>query len=253
MSVKYLSISEEAEINLLNRVTHTVTISQLLSLATQVLAQWVHRVAVVAGVVVGSTRTDFLSSKLMSVLLLFIFCRCQQQRTMRETSKPHGGKLITSNLSNMKSESVSCSVVSDSSCRPPASSVHGILHSHSMEWVAISLSKEFSLQTCLLHCKQVLYCLSQEYPNLGYLNLAFILPTWRGQQFFFFFFFLSCFIYFLKNNNPYFASKETEEQKSEQSECHTVLEKVLNEFLKQKEPVSSSTLYYSSASWWLRR
>lgn len=67
MSVKYLSISEEAEINLLNRVTHTVNVSQLLSLATQVLAQWVHRVAVVAGVVAiyRSTYTDFLSSKLM--------------------------------------------------------------------------------------------------------------------------------------------------------------------------------------------
>ena len=179
MSVKYLSVSEEAEINLLNRVTHTVTISQLLSLATQELPQWVHRVAAVAGVVTiyRASHTDFLSSKLMSVLLLFIFCRCQQQRTMRETSKPHGGKLITSNLSNMKSESVSGSVVSDSSCRPPASSVHGILQAIILEWVAISLSKEFSLQTHLLHCRQVLYCLSQEYPNLGYLNLAFILPT----------------------------------------------------------------------------
>ena len=70
MSVKYLSISEEAEINLLNRVTHTVTISQLLSLATQELPQWVHRVAAVAGVVTiyRASHTDFLSSKLMSVL-----------------------------------------------------------------------------------------------------------------------------------------------------------------------------------------
>ena len=54
---------------------------------------------------------------------------------------------------------------------------------------------------------------------------------------------INCFfLFFFFNNNPYFASKETEEQKSEQSECHTVLEKVLNKFLKQKEPVSSSTL-----------
>ena len=84
--------------------------------------------------------------------------------------------------------SVGCSVVSDSSRRPPASSVHGILQAIILEWVAISFSKGFSLQTRLLHCRQVLYCLShQEYPNLNiqYLNLDFILPTWRGQQFFF--------------------------------------------------------------------
>ena len=171
---------------------------------------------------------------------------------MRETSKPHGGKVIASNLSNMKSESVSRSVVSDSSRRLSASSVHGILQAIILEWVATSFSKGFSLQTRLLHCRQVIYCLShQEYPNLNiqYLNLDFILPTWRGQQFFFFFSFclvlpINCFfcLFFFFNNNPYFASKETEEQKSEQSECHTVLEKVLNKFLKQKEPVSSSTL-----------
>ena len=109
---------------------------------------------------------------------------------MRETSKPHGGKVIASNLSNMKSESVSRSVVSDSSRRLSASSVHGILQAIILEWVAISFSKGFSLQTRLLHCRQVIYCLShQEYPNLNiqYLNLDFILPTWRGQQFFFFF------------------------------------------------------------------
>lgn len=42
ISIKCLPISEEAQNNLLNRVTHIVDISQLLSWDTQVLAQWVH-------------------------------------------------------------------------------------------------------------------------------------------------------------------------------------------------------------------
>lgn len=39
ISIKCLPISEEAQNNLLNRVTHIVDISQLLSWDTQVLAQ----------------------------------------------------------------------------------------------------------------------------------------------------------------------------------------------------------------------
>ena len=62
---------------------------------------------------------------------------------MRETSKPHGGKVIASNLSNMKSESVSRSVVSDSSRRLSASSVHGILQAIILEWVATSFSSNY--------------------------------------------------------------------------------------------------------------
>ena len=44
-----------------------------------------------------------------------------------------------------KSESVSCSVVSDSlqlmDCSPPGSSVHGVLQARILEWVAISFSR----------------------------------------------------------------------------------------------------------------
>lgn len=70
ISIKYLSISEEAEVNLLSRVTHTVNISQLLSLATQVLAQWVHKQSWWWGwgewvTIYRSTHTHFLSSNLM--------------------------------------------------------------------------------------------------------------------------------------------------------------------------------------------
>ena len=49
-------------------------------------------------------------------------------------------------MNGMKSESESCSVVSDSlhslvDCNPPSSSVHGILQARILEWVAISFSR----------------------------------------------------------------------------------------------------------------
>ena len=53
-------------------------------------------------------------------------------------------------------------------CGPPGSSVHGILQERILEWVAMPSSKESSqprqgLNLCLLHCRQILYPLS----NLG--------------------------------------------------------------------------------------
>ena len=51
-------------------------------------------------------------------------------------------------------------------CSPPGSSVHGILQARILEWVAISFPRGiFATQASnpgLLHCKQILYCLSQQ-------------------------------------------------------------------------------------------
>ena len=56
-------------------------------------------------------------------------------------------------------------------CSPPCSSVHGILQARILEWVAIpTLQGIFlvhGLNTCLLHCRQILYCLDhQRSPSL---------------------------------------------------------------------------------------
>ena len=66
-----------------------------------------------------------------------------------------------------KSESVSLSVMLFSlwpmDCSPPGSSVHhGILQARILEWVAIPFSRGSSwLNPGLLHCRKILYCLSQ--------------------------------------------------------------------------------------------
>ena len=49
--------------------------------------------------------------------------------------------------------------------QPVGSSVHGILQARILEWEAISFSQGSSQpkdQTCLLHCRQILYCLSHQ-------------------------------------------------------------------------------------------
>ena len=49
-------------------------------------------------------------------------------------------------------------------CSPPGCSVHGILPARILEWVAMSFSRGSSQsRDCLLHCRQILYCLS--YPG----------------------------------------------------------------------------------------
>ena len=49
---------------------------------------------------------------------------------------------------------------------PPGSSVHGILQAGIQEWVAISFSRGILLtqrsNSCLLHCRQILYRLSHQ-------------------------------------------------------------------------------------------
>ena len=51
-------------------------------------------------------------------------------------------------------------------CSLPGSSVHGILQARVLEWVAISNSKGIFLNqgsnSGLLHCRQILYCLSHQ-------------------------------------------------------------------------------------------
>ena len=45
-------------------------------------------------------------------------------------------------------------------CSPPGSSVHGILQTRVLEWGAIAFSQ--GLNPGLLHCRQILYHLSQQ-------------------------------------------------------------------------------------------
>ena len=49
-------------------------------------------------------------------------------------------------------------------CSPPGSSVHGIYHTRTLEWVAISFSRASSwrLNPDLQHCRKILYCLSHQ-------------------------------------------------------------------------------------------
>ena len=51
-------------------------------------------------------------------------------------------------------------------CSPPGSSVHGILQARILEWVAIPFSRDLpdpGICLGLLHCRQILYCLSHLY------------------------------------------------------------------------------------------
>ena len=72
-------------------------------------------------------------------------------------------------LGKYESERVSCSVrcltlLNPTDCSLPGSSVHGILQTRILEWVAIPFSRRiFSTQGSnlgLLHCRQILYYLS---------------------------------------------------------------------------------------------
>ena len=51
-------------------------------------------------------------------------------------------------------------------CRPPVSSVHGLLQSRILKWVVISFSGDLphpGIEPGLLHCRQILYQLSHQF------------------------------------------------------------------------------------------
>ena len=61
----------------------------------------------------------------------------------------------------------SCPTLCDpTDCSPPGSSVHGILQARTLEWVATPSSRGIcpiqELNRGLLHCRQILYCLSHQ-------------------------------------------------------------------------------------------
>ena len=57
----------------------------------------------------------------------------------------------------------SCPVLCNSmACSPPGSSVHRILQAIILEWAAIPIFPTQGLNPCLLHCRQILYCLSHQ-------------------------------------------------------------------------------------------
>ena len=97
---------------------------------------------------------------------------------------------------NRKSESVSCSVMSDSfvtlmDCSPPGFSVHGILQARILECVAISFSRGSSLpgsNSGFLHCRQFLYQLSQSF-LFFFISFFFHLFIYFNLEFFYFLFF----------------------------------------------------------------
>ena len=50
-------------------------------------------------------------------------------------------------------------------CTPPGSSVHGILQAKMLEWVAFPSPGDLpylGINLGLLHCRQIVYCLSQQ-------------------------------------------------------------------------------------------
>ena len=94
----------------------------------------------------------------------------------------------------LESESVSHSVMSDSlqplatpcnpmDCSPSGSSVHGILQTRILEWVAIPFSGNLpnpGIKSGLLHCKQILYHLShQGSPQDENCHQLSLLATWH--------------------------------------------------------------------------
>ena len=68
-------------------------------------------------------------------------------------------------------------------CSPPGSSVLGILQARTLKLVAISFSR--GLNSCLLHCRQILYCLSHQgsplvtVPLLNYVFALTLQSTWN--------------------------------------------------------------------------
>ena len=90
----------------------------------------------------------------------------------------------------------SCSTHCDPmDCSPPGSSVHGILQARILEWVAIPFSTGSSwpgIEPGLLHCRQILYCLSHQEgskqakdlpKSLGLTLLTFVLRTGKVLMF----------------------------------------------------------------------
>ena len=64
-------------------------------------------------------------------------------------------------------------------CSLPGSTVHGILQARILEWVAIPFSRRIfptqGLNPGLLHCRQILYCLSyQGSPNITQLVIIML-------------------------------------------------------------------------------
>ena len=103
---------------------------------------------------------------------------------------------------NWKCESkrVSHSVVSNSlwACglSPPDSSVHGISQARILEWVAVPFTRGSSRpkewNSGLLHCRQILYCLShqespgcppEDLPDPGIKRMSLVSPALSGRFF----------------------------------------------------------------------
>ena len=74
---------------------------------------------------------------------------CQTYRTYREHAHVLGAQSCPSLCDPMD-------------CSPPGSSVHGILQARILEWVAMPFSRTQELNPALLHCRQILYCLSHQ-------------------------------------------------------------------------------------------
>ena len=109
---------------------------------------------------------------------------CYTPHTTLKHTPPHTHVIYISTYTpQWKSESVSHSVMFDSlqpmDCSLPGSSVHGILQARTLEWVAIPFSRGIFLtqgsHLGLLHCWQVLYCLSHQ-GNLSHLRDTHIKP-----------------------------------------------------------------------------
>ena len=97
------------------------------------------------------------------------------QNWERSTSRLYAVTLLESKSEVAQSCPTLCEPMD---CSPPCSSVHGVLQARILEWVAISFSKGSSWSRIqgrnpgLLHCRQILYHLSnQRRPSKGIHNV----------------------------------------------------------------------------------
>ena len=97
---------------------------------------------------------------MMSAAAIAIFQLCREgQGKLRVPSC----KLALELPKGKKKVAQSCPVLCNSmACSPPGSSVPRILQAIILEWIAIPIFPTQGLNPCLLHCRQILYCLSHQ-------------------------------------------------------------------------------------------
>ena len=108
--------------------------------------------------------SDWIVVCMVSGAALAIFQLCREgQGKLRVPSCKLALELPKGKKKKKKKVAQSCPILCNSmACSPPGSSVHRILQVIILEWVAIPIFPTQGLNPCLLHCRQILYCLSNQ-------------------------------------------------------------------------------------------